>query len=109
MDRTYLELVPGIEVINSEISNLFGCSNQGGMRRSLKTKTLVLISDKTKLYQDREEDSIFYYTGMGKLGDQSLTFQQNKTLANSNNIDISIHLFVAYKKNKFTLTKVNMN
>lgn len=102
MKRTYLELVPGLEVTNSEISDLFGCANQGGMRRSLKTNTLVLISDKTKLYQDREEDGFFYYTGMGKLGDQSLTFQQNKTLAKSNENNVSIHLFVAYKKRIYT-------
>lgn len=102
MERTYLELVPGLEVINSEISDLFGCANQGGMRRSLKTNTLVLFSDKTKLYQDREEDGVFYYTGMGKLGDQSLTFQQNKTLAKSNENNVSVHLFVAYKKQIYT-------
>jgi 5-methylcytosine-specific restriction enzyme A len=34
---------------NQEIVNIFKCSNQGGMRRSLKTNTLVLISDRTKL------------------------------------------------------------
>ena len=32
---------------NSEIMLLFGCSGQGGMRRSNKTRTLVLVKDRT--------------------------------------------------------------
>jgi hypothetical protein len=50
----------------------------GGMRRSLKTNTLVLISDRTKLYKDRWENGIFHYTGMGRKGDQRLSYDTFK-------------------------------
>ncbi|WP_245808895.1 HNH endonuclease [Shouchella patagoniensis] len=102
MEQTYFELKYGVQVSNEKISQLFKCSNQGGMRRSLKTNSLILISDKTKLYHDREEEKIFYYTGMGKKGNQSLHFQQNKTLAESQTNGVDIHLFVAYKKRIYT-------
>ncbi|WP_458557964.1 restriction endonuclease [Bacillus cereus] len=36
------------------------------MRRSKKTNTLVLFSDYTKgIYDDRWEQGVLYYTGMG--------------------------------------------
>lgn len=39
---------------NREISTAFKCSEQGGMRRSHLTNTLVLFSDHTKgVYEDR--------------------------------------------------------
>jgi 5-methylcytosine-specific restriction protein A len=52
----------------------------GGMRRSLATNSLVLVSDHTKgIYDDRWEGNICYYTAMGLKGDQHLT-SQNKTV-----------------------------
>jgi hypothetical protein len=87
---------------NQEIVNIFKCSNQGGMRRSLKTNTLVLISDHTKLYKDRWENGIFYYTGMGRKGDQSLTFAQNKTLAESNTNGVDVFLFEVLRPTEYT-------
>ena len=35
------------KITNQELCDIFKCSTQGGMRRSLKTKTLVLV---TKTY-----------------------------------------------------------
>jgi len=47
-------LKPGDIISNKELCNVFKCSPQGGMRRSLKTNILVLISDHTKgVYDDR--------------------------------------------------------
>lgn len=37
----------------------------GGMRKSNRTNTLTLISDKTKLYDDKVVGDIYHYTGMG--------------------------------------------
>ncbi|WP_170206488.1 HNH endonuclease [Psychrobacillus lasiicapitis] len=82
---------------NEEIAGIFKSTIYMGMRRSLKTNTLVLVSDHTKLYEDRWEGDIFHYTGMGKNGPQSLSFQQNKTLAESNNNGIDIFLFEVLK------------
>ena len=82
------ELEPGDIITNDKLTDIFGCSPQGGMRRSKKTNTLVLISNHDKLnnpYNDRWIGNIFHYTGMGMEGDQSLDFKQNKTLDNSKN------------------------
>jgi 5-methylcytosine-specific restriction protein A len=64
------------------------------MRRSLKTNTLVLISNHVgSIYDDRWIDGIFHYTGMGQIGDQTLQGNQNKTLAESVSNGVEIHLF----------------
>ena len=48
------DLKIGVEISNDEICALFKCSPQGGMRRSLETKTLVLVSNlKGGEYNDR--------------------------------------------------------
>ncbi|MFV8112025.1 HNH endonuclease, partial [Enterobacter cloacae complex sp.6700816] len=45
---------------------------------------------------------MLHYTGMGTKGDQSLSFQQNKTLAGSGTNGISIHLFEVFKDQEYT-------
>lgn len=73
------QLVPGAKLNNTELCEAFGCSPQGGMRRSHKTNTLVIVSNHIKsIYDDRWGGDILHYTGMGSKGDQSLTFQQIK-------------------------------
>ena len=73
------DLKIGVEISNDEICALFKCSPQGGMRRSLETKTLVLVSNiKGGEYNDRWEGDILHYTGQGLTGNQDLNFQQNK-------------------------------
>ncbi|MFS1493312.1 hypothetical protein BCU32_003535 [Vibrio lentus] len=67
----------GTKLNNTELCEVFGCSPQGGMRRSHKTNTLVIVSNHIKsIYDDRWSDGVLHYTGMGTNGDQSLTFQQ---------------------------------
>ena len=81
-------------VRNSDIVKEFKCGNMGGMRRSRQTNTLVIISDYTKgLYEDKWHGDILHYTGMGKSGDQDLSFMQNKTLYESKSNGIDVHLF----------------
>ena len=90
------------ELSNNEICEIFKVAPRSGMRRSLKTNTLVLISDPTKeKYSDRWEDDVLYYTGMGLQNDQSLEFQQNKTLYRSNLMDIDIHLFEVKREGRY--------
>jgi 5-methylcytosine-specific restriction protein A len=75
----------------------------GGMRRNTGGNLLVLISDLFKgLYQDRWEGNVLHYTGMGKNGDQSLDYAQNKTLANSEITGISLHLLEALDPQEYT-------
>lgn len=87
---------------NDNIVKEFQCGNMGGMRLSKKTKSLVLITDHTKgLYDDSWQGVILHYTGMGKSGDQSLDFMQNKTLSQSNNSDITVYLFEVIVKSQY--------
>lgn len=70
----------------------------GEMRRSHTTNALVIISDPTKMYDNRFEvnskgEEIIHYTGMGKKGDQDLNFAQNKTIHESNKNGIKVYLF----------------
>lgn len=79
---------------NKDIVDIFKCGNMGGMRRSRKTNTLVIVSDYTKgLYHDKWIDGILHYTGMGKTGDQDIGWAQNKTLAECKYNGIDVHLF----------------
>lgn len=91
----------GDVITNGEIVKIFICGNMGGMCRSKKTNTLVIISDDTKgLYSDVWKDGILHYTGMGKKGDQVLKGNQNATLFHSDTNGIAVHLFEVMKKAK---------
>lgn len=93
----------GEEISNDVLSNTFGCSIRGGMRRSHETNTLVLISNHVEsVYDDRWEGEVLHYTGMGLTGDQSLDFAQNQTLANSSSSDLKIFLFEVYLTGVYT-------
>ena len=54
------------------------------------------ISLNKPLYDDQWDGNIFNYTGMGKSGDQSVQYKQNKTLNESNNNGIRVYLFESY-------------
>ncbi|WP_123301294.1 HNH endonuclease [Vibrio crassostreae] len=93
----------GTKLNNTDLCEVFGCSPQGGMRRSHKTNTLVIVSNHIKsIYDDRWVGDVLHYTGMGSKGDQSLTFQQNKTLAESRTNGVAVHLFEVFKDQEYT-------
>ena len=96
------ELKIGQTFSNIEIAEIFKCSTQGGMRRSKKTNSLVLISDQTKLYHDRWQGNILHYTGMGQIGDQDFLYMQNRTLYESNTNGVDIHLFEVHRSKEYT-------
>ena len=90
------------EVINNQqLCEVFLCAPQGGMRKSNRTNTLTLISDKTKLYDDKVEGDIYHYTGMGQSGDQKMS-GQNLTLAESDNNGVKVHFFEVMKPREYT-------
>ena len=96
------DIKQGEVLSNKQLSEEFLCGNMGGMRRSLKTKTLVLVSDHTKsLYDDKWYANEFHYTGMGKVGDQSLTFGQNRTLSESKGNGVGLHLFEVFNRGEY--------
>lgn len=90
------------EVLNNQqLCEVFLCAPQGGMRRAIRTNTLTLISDKTKLYDDRVIGDIYHYTGMGQSGDQKMS-GQNLTLAESDENGVEIHFFEVLKPREYT-------
>ena len=98
-------LQQGAELNNEELCSLFGCSPQGGMRRSLKNEALVLISNRVEsLYQDRFVDDVIHYTGMGQVGDQDINSAQNRTLNESKANGVSVYLFEVLETRKYTFT-----
>ncbi|MEZ2661649.1 HNH endonuclease [Aneurinibacillus aneurinilyticus] len=100
---------PGISqgdiISNQELCNIFGCSPQGGMRRSHATNTLVIISNHVEsLYEDRWIDNTLHYTGMGRTGDQVLQGNQNITLYESRTNGVGVHLFEVYRDKEYIYT-----
>ena len=98
---------PGIKIgtvlTNDKMRSIFHCGNMGGMRRSKKTGTLVIISDETKgLYKDVWKNGVLHYTGMGKIGDQVLDGNQNRTLYDSESNGVEVHLFEVLKRKEYT-------
>lgn len=95
-------LKPGDVIDNDRLTSIFGCGPQGGMRRSLKTNTLVIVSNHVKsIYDDRWIGDVFHYTGMGMAGDQSLDFMQNRTLAESPKTGVEVHLFEVHRPKEY--------
>jgi len=75
----------GAVVSNDEMRKEFKIGNMGGMRKSNTYGCFVIISDHTKgLYEDKWYGDELHYTGMGNVGDQILTGNQNGTLYNAN-------------------------
>jgi 5-methylcytosine-specific restriction enzyme A len=96
------DLKRGQVVNNDQLCALFKCSPQGGMRRSLKTNSLVLVSNHVaSIYDDRWIGDVFHYTGMGQLGDQTLTGSQNKTLSESQLNGVNVYLFEVDRETEY--------
>ncbi|MCE5255110.1 MAG: HNH endonuclease [Actinomycetia bacterium] len=100
------EFDPGLRksqvIAAAELQRLFKCSGQGGMRRSHRTNTLVLISRTSgATYFDRWEGDVFHYTGMGLVGDQNLDRTQNRTLAESDTNGVAVFLFENPRPNEY--------
>ena len=99
---TISSLVPGQVYTNKDIQDAFGCSQQGGMRRAHSTNTLVIFALHNKpLYDDKWDEDILHYTGMGQEGDQSINFAQNRTLADSDTNGVTVHLFEGYTDKEY--------
>jgi 5-methylcytosine-specific restriction protein A len=96
--RVPTDLARGDELSNEDLGLVFQCGNNGGMRRSHATNTLIIVSDPTKgRYIDEWRDGVLHYCGMGLEGPQSLAFAQNKTLAESGSNGVAVHLFEVHR------------
>ena len=103
MPDTFPQIEIGEVIDNDRLREVFKCSTQGGMRRSNKTNTLVLVSNHVKsVYGDRWIENTLHYTGMGLVGDQELNGVQNKTLNESNTNGVGVHLFEVFVNKEYT-------
>lgn len=88
----------------NEIQESFGVSLMGGMNKSNRTQSLVLVSrhehSKINPYEDKWVNDELHYTGEGSTGDQIL-HRQNKTLAESNKTDTTVYLFEVIRRPEY--------
>lgn len=95
-------LNPGDVINNRQLMDIFKCSPHGGMRRSLRTNTLVTVLDHTRsIYEGRWINDVLHFTGMGLEGDQRIDYAQNKTLVESRNNEIDIFLFEVFRQGDY--------
>ncbi|WP_179394517.1 hypothetical protein [Lacticaseibacillus absianus] len=100
-------LIVGDTYSNQEIMATFLVAPYGGMRRSNRKNALVLISRHhddmaQNPYEDRwQSDGFFHYTGMGRIGDQSLESTQNRTLNESGSNGVNVYLFESSVDNEY--------
>lgn len=98
------ELKIGEAYKNEDIVRIFLVSTQGGMRKSNRANSLILFAlhNTGNPYEDKwGYDGIMYYTGMGLSGDQSLDYAQNKTLTESRENGVDIHLLESFEPNNY--------
>lgn len=100
------QLILGQNYENTEIANIFKCSNQGGIRKSLKTKSIVIIAKYTDcLYTHENSGDIINFMGMGKLGNQEMK-RQNKSILVAKDEGFKIHLFEMFEDKIYTYAGV---
>ena len=98
---------PGLKIgegiNNDRLCEIFLCSGQGGMRKSNKTNTLVIVSKHVgRIYDDRWIGETLHYTDMGLEGDQGIHLSQNKTLSQSKTNGVDIHHSKKFKEREYT-------
>jgi 5-methylcytosine-specific restriction protein A len=96
-------VMPGDVIDNEHLREIFRCSSQGAMRRSLVTNRVVLIADHTRpACDDKWIGKTFHFTGMGLTGEQGLSFNQNKALCESNEKGTRLFLFEVFEEGSYT-------
>lgn len=98
---------PGLEIgqviNNNTLRDIFKCGQQGGMRKSNTTNTLVIVTDYTRgIYHDKWIGRVLHYTGMGLSGDQDINYMQNRTLNESDVNGVDVHLFEVMDPGEYT-------
>lgn len=100
-EKTMISLKIDSVLTNKEIAELFQVTNQGGIRKSKETKSVVLIAKMIPcVYKHKKDGEIFYFVGMGKKGNQSIT-RQNKALFEAQKYGCTIHFFELYEEGKY--------
>lgn len=98
----------GDELTHSELTTTFQCQQGKGMRCSKSTNSLVLVVDHThkhsvSIYADEWDDAgIMHYRGTGLRGDQSLDYEGNRWLRDSQANDTGVFLFEKKRSGRYT-------
>ena len=103
MSETIHSLKPGTILNNKEITEVFHCQFEGGIRKSKKLHLLVLVNDpKYGLYDNRWEKNTLYFTAIGRKGNQSLEEPwQNRELAHCEENNQNLYLFEKQKPSHY--------
>ena len=96
-------LKKGETITNERLREIFRCSSQGAIRRSLKTDSIILVSDHTRPgCNDKWIGRTFHFTGMGFSGEQGLSFNQNKALCEADEKGTGLYLFEIFSSDQYT-------
>ncbi len=100
------DIRPGMELNSRELNGIFRGQQQGGMRYSRATNSLVLVTDRKKLsgtsiYGDEWIDDVLHYRGTGQRGDQSIDFAGNAKLVHAQRDDTGVFLFERTKHARY--------
>lgn len=91
-------LAPGAILNNRQISEIFGCSIEGGIRKSNKKHCLVLIVNYTKPdHLDHWDGDILIFSGRG----ENPGTWQNSALAESGKDNVPLFLFELHEQGKY--------
>lgn len=103
MPKNIDSLEIGTILNNKEITEIFHCQYEGGIRKSKKLNLLVLINDpKYGLYQNRWEEDTLYFTAIGRTGDQTLEKPwQNRELNHYKENNQKLYLFEKLKPSHY--------
>jgi hypothetical protein len=91
------DIRPGTELTSTDLKKIFKGQEQGGMRYSRATNSLLLVTDQkkfsgTSIYGDEWVEGILHYRGTGQRGNQGLDFAGNKRLVHAAEDDTGVHL-----------------
>ena len=100
------DILPGAKLTSKELNGIFRGQEQGGMRYSKSTRSLLLVTDQKKLsgasiYADEWIDGLLHYRGAGQRGDQSLEFAGNRRLMRAAEEDTAVFLVERTKKGEY--------
>lgn len=103
MSEKISSLKVGTIMNNKEITEIFHCQFEGGIRKSKKLNLLVLINDpKYGLYDNRWKKDVLYFTAIGRKGNQTLNDPwQNRELTEHVENEQKLYLFEKQKPSHY--------
>jgi len=100
------DIRPGTELTSTDLKSVFKGQEEGGMRYSKATNSLLLVTDRKKLsatsiYRDEWIDGVLHYRGTGQRGDQNIGFAGNSRLMHAATDDTGVHLVERSGKGRY--------